>query len=681
MIAESRRCVFRIPVGMTTLAISLLLACAGTAAGATWVVDDDGGVGVDFTTIQAAVDAASPGDTIKVASGTYYENVFVWKRLTLRGLDTGGGIPVVTAGGSGSSIKLSADGITVDGFRTINSGGDWRDAGIRVNSDGNTLINNIASNNDYVGIYLDSSSNNTLINNIASNNNYYGIWLMHSSSNNILTKNTCSNNEDGIRLYYSSNNNLTNNTCSNNDFFGIFLGSLSNYNNLTNNNCSNNYYGIGPYSSSNNNIYLNNFMNNGDDNVHYSSSSNIWNSTEPITYTYNGNTFTNYLGNYWDDYTDIDADNDGIWDHPCPIGSDNDFNPLVDPFGNYLTSVSPKKLLNVPFFSQRDPAWKDKLLDHSPYSVGEYGCALTSVAMVSKYFGFDTDPDRLNTSLTEVGGLDRYGLLHWEKVGIVACGRVRWMGWAGASWDRIDQELSDRNPVIANVSYPTTGYPHHFIVFIGKIDDTYYFLDPYDENEEIREWPLGRLGTYSLENLRIYHGTSSIRITAYSPVDIVVTDPDNLTISKESNEITGASYTEDDINGGDDLDDSIFIPYRKTGDYLITLIPETDASPDEKYTLIISTKTANTTLAENVSISEIPTKPYVFKSTCSDLNSDGEIDMTDVHLLLKHVGDHGDYEWAGDVNCDGVVDMGDVILLLNHLNDPGEYDLNCCEGE
>jgi len=45
MIAESRRCVFRIAVGMTTLAIPLLLACAGTAAGATtWTVDDESGV-------------------------------------------------------------------------------------------------------------------------------------------------------------------------------------------------------------------------------------------------------------------------------------------------------------------------------------------------------------------------------------------------------------------------------------------------------------------------------------------------------------------------------------------------------------------------------------------------------------------------------------------------------------
>jgi len=124
----------------------------------------------------------------------------------------------------------------------------------------------------------------------------------------------------------------------------------------------------------------------------------------------------------------------------------------------------------------------------------------------------------------------------------------------------------------------------------------------------------------------------------------------------------------------------IFIPYRKTGDYLITLIPETDASPDEKYTLVISTKTANTTLAENVPISEIPTKPYVFKSTRGDVNSDGIVDMTDVIRLLNHVGNPTAYlidEWAGNVNGDGVINMGDVILLLNHVNDPAGYVIGC----
>ena len=49
-------------------AFLMVFSCAGTAAGATWVVDDDGGAGVDYTTIQA-VGAASDGDTTFVRSG------------------------------------------------------------------------------------------------------------------------------------------------------------------------------------------------------------------------------------------------------------------------------------------------------------------------------------------------------------------------------------------------------------------------------------------------------------------------------------------------------------------------------------------------------------------------------------------------------------------------------------
>ncbi|MCK4733646.1 MAG: hypothetical protein KAT65_14425, partial [Methanophagales archaeon] len=87
----------------------------------------------------------------------------------------------------------------------------------------------------------------------------------------------------------------------------------SNNNTITGNNVSNNNRnGIYLQSSSNNKIYINNFINNTD-NVYSTSSTNIWNSTEEITYTYNGSTYTNYTGNYWDDYTDVDANNDGIW--------------------------------------------------------------------------------------------------------------------------------------------------------------------------------------------------------------------------------------------------------------------------------------------------------------------------------------------------------------------------------
>ena len=47
----------------------VLLACAGTAAGATWVVDDDGGA--DSASIQAAVDVATSGDSIEVWGRSY----------------------------------------------------------------------------------------------------------------------------------------------------------------------------------------------------------------------------------------------------------------------------------------------------------------------------------------------------------------------------------------------------------------------------------------------------------------------------------------------------------------------------------------------------------------------------------------------------------------------------------
>ena len=199
-------------------------------------------------------------------------------------------------------------------------------------SDNNTLSNNYASlNNDY-GIWLGSSINNTLSNN-AANSNFNGISLNWCTDNDLTSNITSSNNNYGIILVQSSNNTLTGNTISNNGC-GIFLNHSSD-NTHTTNTISNNNHGIRLAYSDSNAIFLNNFMN--IQNIHWDllDSTNIWKSQDEMTYTYNGNTYTNHLGNYWDDYTGTDADGDGIGEAPYSINSDNDNDPLMEPFENY----------------------------------------------------------------------------------------------------------------------------------------------------------------------------------------------------------------------------------------------------------------------------------------------------------------------------------------------------------
>jgi len=96
-----------------------------------------------------------------------------------------------------------------------------------------------------------------------------------------------------------------------------------------------NTIGINLTESSTNKFCLNNFLNNTN-NVHSCNSANFWKSTEKITYTYKGSTFTNYLGNYWSDYKGNDADGDGIGDTPYIIDDNKDEYPLIEQFENYF---------------------------------------------------------------------------------------------------------------------------------------------------------------------------------------------------------------------------------------------------------------------------------------------------------------------------------------------------------
>lgn len=102
---------------------------------------------------------------------------------------------------------------------------------------------------------------------------------------------------------------------------------------------------------------------------------------------------------------------------------------------------------------------------------------------------------------------------------------------------------------------------------------------------------------------------------ASSPIDIVLMDPDGLITSKEMQEIPGTFYFETDIDDDGKIDDVIVFSDRKMGDYLITIIPEPNASLTDTYTLEFFAEDGSiTVLAENTQIQNIPKLPYILRS-------------------------------------------------------------------
>lgn len=76
-------------MGLGSLRIAQVMLVAAPLlsgrGGTVWVVDDDAGAGVDFTTLQAAVDAASDGDAILVRPGSYAPFAVDGKGLSIVG--------------------------------------------------------------------------------------------------------------------------------------------------------------------------------------------------------------------------------------------------------------------------------------------------------------------------------------------------------------------------------------------------------------------------------------------------------------------------------------------------------------------------------------------------------------------------------------------------------------------
>ncbi|MDD4162501.1 MAG: right-handed parallel beta-helix repeat-containing protein [Methanothrix sp.] len=176
--------------------------------------------------LQAAIDAALPGDTLQVAAGVY-DKITVQKSLNLVGSGA-----VIRAGNRDACVNIDADGVNISGFLV-------RDGfyGIKLNyvkgctvanntvihcaqpgiallfSDGNTITGNNASFNGIVGegwygIYLSNSNNNLITNNVAYGNGAYGINLFPSCCNNTIRGNVLQGNMYGLYMFTNCAGNL-----------------------------------------------------------------------------------------------------------------------------------------------------------------------------------------------------------------------------------------------------------------------------------------------------------------------------------------------------------------------------------------------------------------------------------------------------------------------------------------
>jgi len=266
----------------TSLFITIvgLFTLIGTTTPATLYVGE--GSNGSFILIGDAVDAAIVGDTIIVKDGLYYENLIIHtSALTIRS-ENGSNLTIVQAANPAEHVfEVTGDNVKIEGF-TISGATEMSNAGVYVHAA------------DYCEIYY----------------------------NNI------SDNFNGIEIH-SYGSRFVGNTVHSGMNYGIHL-SNSNHNTFSRNIISNNRIGFRPYRSNKNNIYLNTFTEN-EKNIQIFESTNIFKPKKKISYIYNENTYSDYLGNKWSDYTGDDENNDGIGDTPYFIGENNMDNHTVMP--------------------------------------------------------------------------------------------------------------------------------------------------------------------------------------------------------------------------------------------------------------------------------------------------------------------------------------------------------------
>ncbi|MDP4009700.1 MAG: C39 family peptidase [Candidatus Shapirobacteria bacterium] len=152
-------------------------------------------------------------------------------------------------------------------------------------------------------------------------------------------------------------------------------------------------------------------------------------------------------------------------------------------FGSFITSQGGASLLNNQtlcnswgcYYNQRDSQWGNYPIGLSSDSIAEYGCLITSTAMVASHYGKNIKPSDIAGSSNAFFGRTAYLLQGSFSVNDIHITRTR----IGSSLSSIDSELNSNNPVIVGIRMNNG---EHFVVIKSKENGKYIMNDPYVEN-------------------------------------------------------------------------------------------------------------------------------------------------------------------------------------------------------
>ncbi|MCQ1537339.1 PGF-pre-PGF domain-containing protein [Methanosarcina sp. KYL-1] len=256
--------------------VVLLIGVPAATAPPTALYVDGYGIGGNYSTIQAAVNDAGPGDTIFVYPGTYTESVNVASARDGLSIVSVSGNPedtIVMTPSSNPCFYLASNGVTIRGFGMDGSAYYGPNSGVHAESHNNVIVNN-SIDNCIFGVSFGASGNNYLRNNIL--NDTYPLYHSYSQylENDIDTSNLAYGKsiyylvgmsdvpadyfDDPALIYLVNCSNVTvSDLTLENGYYGLFLY-RTNDSIIENNVLSNNEYGIYLEESSGNTISGNN---------------------------------------------------------------------------------------------------------------------------------------------------------------------------------------------------------------------------------------------------------------------------------------------------------------------------------------------------------------------------------------------------------------------------------------